>query len=176
MKNGFVAEHGKSLSSWRAWIEMGRLRLPHIEPKSLSSWRAWIEILIAAICAALVESLSSWRAWIEIIDYRLTFGSNGRSPHGERGLKYLDRQRGYSALRSLSSWRAWIEMHDFTGSQPDRMRRSPHGERGLKYIGKLHGLLIGQGRSPHGERGLKFEQKFNDCTKKSVALLMESVD
>ena len=38
--------------------------------------------------AADGESLSSRRAWIEIIyDKGITFWVNGRSPHGERGLK-----------------------------------------------------------------------------------------
>ena len=59
------------------------------------------------------KSLSSWRAWIEI--YRLAAwfaGCSGRSPHGERGLKYPTVQA-------------------YGGST---QCRSPHGERGLKYL------------------------------------------
>ena len=56
----------------------------------------------------------------------------GRSPHGERELKF---------------------------SRPDLLadirRRSPHGERELKYLqGVLQNLRI-ISRSPHGERELK---------------------
>ena len=32
-------------------------------------------------------SLSSWRAWIEIVGELKQLGKEGRSPHGERGLK-----------------------------------------------------------------------------------------
>ena len=54
-----------------------------------------------------------------------------RSPHGERGLKYL--------------WQRLLRTNN---------RRSPHGERGLKFP-RLRILPIFLGRSPHGERGLK---------------------
>ena len=79
----------KSLSSWRAWIEIRlnvfcnaweRCRSPHGERglkfddirrlravnRSLSSWRAWIEIGSGGPAGLDVRSLSSWRAWIEI--------------------------------------------------------------------------------------------------------------
>ena len=79
----------RSLSSWRAWIEMRILlstckrrpsRSPHGERGlkyrrvlagvfamlSLSSWRAWIEIKKGKFFSFTVRSLSSWRAWIEI--------------------------------------------------------------------------------------------------------------
>ena len=56
---------------------------------SLSSWRAWIEIDARMVGATGRGSLSSWRAWIEIpmISYVSSF-LMGRSPHGERGLKF----------------------------------------------------------------------------------------
>ena len=56
-------------------------------------------------------SLSSWRAWIEIGNSR-EFCSNidGRSPHGERGLKCKAIVDQYQLALSLSSWRAWIEI------------------------------------------------------------------
>ena len=59
----------------------------------------------------MCPSLSSWRAWIEILlrEGRLA-GVDGRSPHGERGLK-----SGFGLILA------------------DRVGRSPHGERGLKY-------------------------------------------
>ena len=77
-------------------------------------------------------SLPPRGAWIEILvkssDYaKLT----GRSPHGERGLKYC----GSVYCCAFS-------------------RRSPHGERGLK--SEFWTLTLHRpGRSPHGERGLK---------------------
>ena len=58
--------------------------------------------------------------------------TNGRSPHGERGLKYQCLEYVFG----------------------DREGRSPHGERGLKLVGRpAHDA--GLSRSPHGERGLK---------------------
>ena len=55
-------------------------------------------------------SLSSWRAWIEISRRLRRISSvRCRSPHGERGLKFVrDEERA------------------------ERYGRSPHGERGLK--------------------------------------------
>ena len=58
-------------------------------------------------------SLSSWRAWIEI--FRASdacFEDAGRSPHGERGLKFSFGAHVDEADGSLSSWRAWIEIGD----------------------------------------------------------------
>ena len=79
---------------------------------SLSSWGAWIEILYTPW--DYIEgkvSLSSWGAWIEIIvDRSSCFDSFCRSPHGERGLKFM--------------WTGIIHVRN--------TRRSPHGERGLK--------------------------------------------
>ena len=41
------------------------------------------------------KSLSSWRAWIEIGSDRKTFERfECRSPHGERGLKYVGKLHG----------------------------------------------------------------------------------
>ena len=60
----------------------------------------------------------------------------GRSPHGERGLKYHREHR----------------------ARIQQAGRSPHGERGLKY--RLDFLVELRGsRSPHGERGLKFQDE-----------------
>ena len=56
----------RSLSSWRAWIEMAMSQRAWITPSSLSSWRAWIEIKPESHTKGASESLSSWRAWIEI--------------------------------------------------------------------------------------------------------------
>ncbi len=80
-----------SLSSRRAWIEIVRYAgISIFELPSLSSRRAWIEIYLEEWeNKNLIGSLSSRRAWIEIdlvhIDNN---AAEGRSPHGERGLKY----------------------------------------------------------------------------------------
>ena len=57
--------------------------------------------------------------------------SAGRSPYGERGLKYVQIERRTGGFASLSLRRAWIEMIvTVVGSVG--FRRSPYGERGLK--------------------------------------------
>ena len=76
----------------------------------------------------------------------------GRSPHGERGLKWrVRRQIGR------------------------RTRRSPHGERGLKYK-PIAETAQHDSRSPHGERGLKYDLEPKKSKVLYVALLTESVD
>ena len=58
----------------------------------------------------------------------------GRSPHGERGLKFL-RSLGKRLLaESLPAWGAWIEIVTLRGYALVRFGRSPHGERGLKFL------------------------------------------
>ena len=75
----------------------------------------------------------------------------GRSPYGERGLKYVGRDEGDRVRQSLSLRRAWIEM---LGGATRKAARS---------------------RSPYGERGLKFKT-IKPIFAKHVALLTESVD
>ena len=100
----------------------------------------------------------------------------GRSPHGERGLKYKIRRPIPADCGSLPPRGAWIEMNSFCSSTQgmmslpprgawieivrkhfpfvNRRSRSPHGERGLKCQGwRTWGYR--SRRSPHGERGLK---------------------
>ena len=49
---------GKSLSSRRAWIEIGRAGRKHAEKQSLSSRRAWIEILVClSLCGWFLVAL-----------------------------------------------------------------------------------------------------------------------
>ena len=105
----------------------------HLEDRSLSSWRAWIEIKTYLIPTHRARSLSSWRAWIEIAAHYISFtGKPRRSPHGERGLKFAQTDevfRGVSRSphgeRGLK-WRKSVEEH------LAKSGRSPHGERGLK--------------------------------------------
>ena len=101
-------------------------------------------------------SLSSRRAWIEILSISsLSIVKLCRSPHGERGLKYLYAYLYKRLLQSLSSRRAWIEIKGSIGNYESGVSlssrrawieiiyapaytsptfsRSPHGERGLKY-------------------------------------------
>ena len=78
----------------------------------------------------------------------------GRSPHGERGLKYGPDRSGLDPAGSLSSWRAWIEIRRFVRAGRVHLRRSPHGERGLKFR-RWSSQSDPDRRSPHGERGLK---------------------
>ena len=53
----------KSLSSWRAWIEMRGEFVGFGRGESLSSWRAWIEIVVKTqvfqgqVVALLMESV-----------------------------------------------------------------------------------------------------------------------
>ena len=56
----------------------------------------------------------------------------GRSPHGERGLKYYACHPDSHIKMSLPSRGAWIEIVDVTVPVVTDPRRSPHGERGLK--------------------------------------------
>ena len=63
-----------------------------------------------------------------------SYHSVGRSPSGERGLKF-------NMIRNEAS---------------PEYRRSPSGERGLKYFRKRAGIAHFPGRSPSGERGLKY--------------------
>ena len=57
---------------------------------------------------------------------------SGRSPYGERGLKYRRGARGVGTVGSLSLRRAWIEIGRVAGGVADPPGRSPYGERGLK--------------------------------------------
>ena len=88
---------------------------------SLSSWRAWIEIRGSVRMLHHRRSLSSWRAWIEIVLLGSLLIPSGRSPHGERGLKYGVKDGVTSSIG-----------------------RSPHGERGLKLL-KTWKRLLGHG-------------------------------
>ena len=78
------------------------------------------------------RSLSLRRAWIEILAIVGNYARlKGRSPYGERGLKFAPRDAMVAGAR-----------------------RSPYGERGLKYS-DLAGHRRIERRSPYGERGLK---------------------
>ena len=142
-------------------------------------------------------SLSSWRAWIEIQTGWIQWHGAGRSPHGERGLKYrLDFLVELRGSRSPHGERGLKSTQHITGTYA--IRRSPHGERGLKYprpermVHARRSLSSWRAwieiynwpcqqkestrRSPHGERGLKSYGTPGLRAGDVVALLMESVD
>ena len=102
--------------------------------------------------------------------------SKGRSPHGERGLKFLIFQTALFMCKSLSSRRAWIEIYTIGTTLDVVLSRSPHGERGLKLQVPRPPPLLSHSRSPHGERGLKYDIWKFIYDNNIVALLTESVD
>ena len=146
---------------------------------SLPSRGAWIEIpVVAALAQALQMSLPSRGAWIEIHMQRPYIPARyRRSPHGERGLKYVITSlwpaiigaslpsRGawieiilpalaLATCRSLPSRGAWIEMALLPkllaarGSLPSR-------GAWIENIPPKGAEKWAERRSPHGERGLK---------------------
>ena len=61
--------------------------------RSLPSRGAWVEIRTAELCFVLLRSLPSRGAWVEIwLGYWLGNWVLGRSPRGERGLKFASPQ------------------------------------------------------------------------------------
>ena len=91
VQNDIEREIVESLPAWGAWIEIKRIAsVVDAKYKSLPAWGAWIEIaeLHEWLCR-MCKSLPAWGAWIEIPDARLQRPEYlGRSPHGERGLKF----------------------------------------------------------------------------------------
>ena len=123
---------------------------------SLSSWRAWIEIRRPIRSDAIPRSRSPHgERGLKYVGYDVPHWVRPRrSPHGERGLKSAIRTSSTLARPSLSSWRAWIEMQDcWHNAQPDHASLSSW--RAWIEIGR-------QPVVPH--------------RKTPVALLMESVD
>ena len=104
--------HPRLLSSRRAWIEISIITTfdNFFDVALLTEsvdWNHWspVQLIIQ------LTSLSSRRAWIEIYwsdkDEKMI---TGRSPHGERGLKWNGDPAAKKAAPSLSSRRAWIEI------------------------------------------------------------------
>ena len=95
--------------------------------------RKVLRFMRSLLYALAVLSLPMRGAWIEIPHVKREVICLGRSPCGERGLKYY----------SMPVVRL-------------RTGRSPCGERGLKFIGVLV-IAYFLCRSPCGERGLKYK-------------------
>ena len=143
---------------------------------SLSSWRAWIEIGLLGVLLGNVWSLSSWRAWIEMKqERRCRTQTARRSPHGERGLKYSKYGEFFVSGGSLSSWRAWIEIPT-TGTDRAAETSLSSWRAWIEIVKPCDLPQYRIGRSPHGERGLKLLIMTNQRKHDIVALLMESVD
>ena len=123
-------------------------------------------------------SLSSRRAWIEItVKEWAKISGLGRSPRGERGLKYDN--------KNIAKWLAEValltESVDWNANWRQKdlhldLGRSPHGERGLKFycIYIIHPLGVSlSSRRAWIEIKLRFSIIISVA---SVALLTESVD
>ena len=79
------------------------------------------------------ESLPVRGAWVEILSWRVTLNmSTGRSPCGERGLKWGRVYHPAEPYQSLPVRGAWVEISLSSNSAANRAGRSPCGERGLK--------------------------------------------
>ena len=82
-------------------------------------------------------------------------GMDGRSPCGERGLKFgIVSEKTMRTSRSPCGERG-LKLHIDRASRLTGFRRSPCGERGLKFAGGKVAAVVFQRRSPCGERGLK---------------------
>ena len=106
---------------------------------------------------------------------RIDRENSGRSPHGERGLKYERVRKQQYPQTSLSSRRAWIEIPVKQETTRRCMGRSPHGERGLKYGVAVRGAELVLSLSSRGA-WIEIRRQFDRWLAEAVALLTESVD
>ncbi|EIT88131.1 hypothetical protein A200_06127 [Parascardovia denticolens IPLA 20019] len=75
--------------------------------------------MISEIICPFLRSLPARGAWIEIKNDQIEgVDEDGRSPQGERGLKYRMIATGEPAIMSLPARGAWIEI--VSGSKPGR--------------------------------------------------------
>ena len=89
---GQLAIRGRSLSSRRAWIEIGQVPAFEETAQSLSSRRAWIEIPTCATSSPACSCRSPHgERGLKFIHMCGAERVDGRSPHGERGLKSQSR-------------------------------------------------------------------------------------
>ena len=124
--------------------------MPSLAPvTSLPSRGAWIEIALADQFGEVPVGRSprgerglKWHLHISM-QLRLS----RRSPRGERGLKWLSSFSPSLARSSLPSRGAWIEIPKIAGRPRRSCRRSPRGERGLKCQG-IRGAISCGGSLP----------------------------
>ena len=102
----------KSLPVRGAWIEIRRMRLTVCFPSSLPVRGAWIEIPCPIALFLRLMSLPVRGAWIEIRSCCKSgaYPDHGRSPCGERGLKYAFIPPYFFTSASLPVRGAWIEI------------------------------------------------------------------
>ena len=83
--------------------------------RSLPARGAWIEIGLLYTKSNTQTSLPARGAWIEMpYNHTRQYLCHSRSPHGERGLKYMPWDMIYlPVLRSLPARGAWIEMRPY---------------------------------------------------------------
>ena len=111
---------GKSLPSRGAWIEIPTMSRSFPGMMSLPSRGAWIEIRHTIPRQFRSKSLPSRGAWIEIKPCAEFWNpQGGRSPHGERGLKYPGLAPRSPGCQSLPSRGAWIEIFTPVAASPD---------------------------------------------------------
>ena len=184
-----------------AWIEIAAVMVFFLLFRgSLPVRGAWIEIFLLFASRQLKPSLPVRGAWIEIsCGFPRPAALPGRSPCGERGLKFFARATSHARPRrrspcgerglklrmplsvrlllpSLPVRGAWIEIELFAASGEEKKSRSPCGERGLKFHHVKRVIEIQPGRSPCGERGLKFLAPDADGVVHAVAPRAGSVD
>jgi len=102
----------RSLPTRGAWIEMrpGAIISTHAA-RSLPTRGAWIEIQWYDNYDCIRKSLPTRGAWIEMtLAQTPRLSEDGRSPHGERGLKFHGKRAKPFGYRSLPTRGAWIEI------------------------------------------------------------------
>ena len=125
---------GQSLPIRGAWIEIKTATSKQSKTKSLPIRGAWIEISPPnhANTAAAGRSPSGERGLKYIVGVANAAHGDGRSPSGERGLKYPRTVERQHLAGSLPIRGAWIEISLTQTASQIRGGRSPSGERGLK--------------------------------------------
>ena len=114
---------------------------------------------------------------MKLLSRVMATASSGRSPSGERGLKFDTPITRDSVTRRSPSGERGLKYGDDDSEEHADDRRSPSGERGLKCVDPVRavlrslslpirgawieirfkrGKIIRDGRSPSGERGLKY--------------------
>ena len=115
-----------SLPTRGAWIEIHRRPVFSAPSASLPTRGAWIEMSRSPRWSAPPWSLPTRGAWIEITpDCGILEAAEGRSPHGERGLKSGAGVLVHQHLQSLPTRGAWIEMSSAGSTSSPRMV-APH--------------------------------------------------
>ena len=148
--------------------------------RSLPTRGAWIEISPIVCTRPKCWVAPHTGAWIEMLLYVPNSAHLlGRSPHGERGLKFAQVRNGRPVVPSLPTRGAWIEIsqrsprHPSTLSLPtrgawieiagvhraDEWRSLPTRGAWIEIANSTAWWTSRACRSPHGERGLKCDHE-----------------